>query len=104
MIKDGIKEYGALALLNEITNKKDLYILLHSYRILKPQNLMDIYYEHLHSKDCWFSSIIRTERDRLGRSKGMNIRTRKRKYINTCTEDNRRHLHHMLRRQLQLGR
>ena len=108
MIKDGIKEYGALTLLNEITNQKNLYTLIQAYRVLNPPNLMDIYYEHLHSKDCWFSSIIRIERDRLGRSKGMNIRTRKRKYIKDRhvykMEHNRRHLHHMLRRQLQLDR
>lgn len=101
LIKDGIKEHGARALLDEVTKKSDLYILLRSYQILKPKNMLEILSRHYRSEECSFPGIIR-----FAICSGKWIRDNKRdRRINECKQGHkRRRLHHMLGTQLQLGR
>lgn len=98
MIKEGLRMYGAKAMLHEVTNIKNLNILLKSYRLLKPSNLLDIYYEYLHSSDCTFHRCVSLEHCRLSSQQGMKIKIRKRNYIsNYSMVCRKRRLHHMPR-------
>lgn len=92
MIKEGLRMYGAKAMLHEVTNIRNLNILLKSYRILKPSNLLNIYHEYLHSSDCTFHRCVSVEHCRL------KYQTKKRKYIsNSSMVCRKRRLYHMPR-------
>lgn len=107
MIKQGIDMYGAKVMLGEVHTIKRLNILLRSYkRLIKPLQLVDMYFQHLHSDECRFPNLIRIEKCRLHYTCGNKIKSRKRKYIrhSNDTASKKRHLHHMIRAQLRLDR
>tara|TARA_Y100000817_G_scaffold127142_1_gene99694 strand:+ start:4007 stop:4504 length:498 start_codon:yes stop_codon:yes gene_type:complete len=104
MIKDGINEHGARALLDEVTKKSDLYILLRSYQILKPKNMLEILRRHYRSEECSFPGIIRFAIFSGKWIRDNNKLKRDRRINEYKQEHKRRRLHHMLKTRLQLGR
>lgn len=81
LIKDALKKNTPICLLNEITNKENLMVLLNAYRNIIPnQKLLDIYYNYLHGDECFWHGVIRFERMQISFSSGSKLKTRKRKY------------------------
>ena len=80
LIKDALKKNSAICLLNEVTNKENLRVLLNVYRNIIPnKKLLDIYYSYLHSNEAFWHGVIRCERMQLSFSSGSKLKTRKRK-------------------------
>ena len=80
LIKDALKNNSAICLLNEVTNKENLMVLLNAYRNITPnQKLLDIYYSYLHSNEAFWHHLIRYERMQIGLTLGSKLKTRKRK-------------------------
>ena len=100
LIKDTVKRMGALHVLNEVTNKQNLNILIYSLRRMLPiTKLLDIYYSYLNSDDCLYYFPIRLERIRLGTTLGMKLKTRKKRKMTLDSQN----CTHKLRKQLRLG-
>lgn len=80
LIKDALKKNSAISLLNEVTNKENLMVLLNAYRNIIPnKKLLDIYYYYLHSEEAFWHNIIRYERIQISFNNGSKMKPRKRK-------------------------
>ena len=91
MIKEGLYHHGACSLLQEVTNKKSLKILLYSFRLLQVPNLTSIYEQYLSAGHCSWNRRIRLELSILYRKQYVK---NSRHFL--LGQKRKRYLHHIL--------